>query len=1103
MGWNGGVSLAVWMGGVAVELDCARRSHLAEEESPIPRRVYHALCQAFDRELVLDIFAGASAGGVNSALLGAAIFKGRRLHPDFLRDKWLSIGDFSGLLQPTNIRQPKSVMQGEKFKLELDRAFRELMDGPSEGTTDLCALPPGQEALQSFCPPLDIQATNVLGQQHSFGDAWGHELVAREYRSPFRFREPANFDPGLLATAARASASFPAAFEPLQVDGDALKLAGLAGGVDAANYRFAIDGGLLENAPIRQAIDLIPRRSASGPVKRFVCYVNANPSSWTADKVEPDPPSLRDVIGYVVNLPRVGRDADQWTAITDAARRGRDNEKTIGSLVELPQTTLVEIAAALFASYRRRRVQTAIDELMEPVGPRLKSDVVNAIVTATGDLLPFEPSAFTIPPAPQWDWGFRAAQRVCYLELDLLAGALRATREGEAPAVTQAQVASIVYTARPQIDAAITQIENAHAEFVAFPGLRDQLAALASPLLDDEQRDQLLATIDAAYASFEEPGIRAPIEAAAESFYEAATRLAWLAALPYPYESLFGAAPPPASGTVPPIGSPGLQAWLERALAIEVVRRAFVDDRVVDAANSFSFTQLAPNATIAIFTKKPFSTKGPSNPEDKLTGIRLGHFAGFYRSSWRANDFMWGRLDAATRIIDFLVDPSWKERLGAAQPWTALAESLVRDDASDAATGDERELVREALEDVRESAEKLAALGELDAGVCQALQGPPIPSSSDSTALRARVEDALQVDLSSTDEKLRGRLTRTLLARAAQLEILRQELPVLVEESRRDQTLGDATPPLKLQTTGSLLPAIDELRDFAGKKSLPMRLGRESGDESASTLALRPVSQTALVALAALPGIAMPLSRITVPMRLPFLSVAGVTARHIVSNVAALVAFGAASFYLTARIITSDNNEQREAATKGSHQVLAGELVSPPVLAMGLALLVVLGIVAVPVWRAARSDRNMTKAMSALWALLLALSGGAVAIAAGIVEIGTAQTLTGSGGFNPGKWVIGPVFVGAGVGIAGVRQLALLRKATEALRERRPWATSVLSIGAAGLLLIWSAPHIIHALNDGSSWHAWHRVAAVAALASMPILFACAFLRSWIRRLVR
>ena len=65
MALNGGVSLAVWMGGCAVEIDCARRAHLGpgeEIEGAPTRRVYAAICAALGRRLVVDVMSGASAG---------------------------------------------------------------------------------------------------------------------------------------------------------------------------------------------------------------------------------------------------------------------------------------------------------------------------------------------------------------------------------------------------------------------------------------------------------------------------------------------------------------------------------------------------------------------------------------------------------------------------------------------------------------------------------------------------------------------------------------------------------------------------------------------------------------------------------------------------------------------------------------------------------------------------------------------------------------------------------------------------------------------------------------------------------------------------------
>jgi hypothetical protein len=39
---------------------------------------------------------------------------------------------------------------------------------------------------------------------------------------------------------------------------------------------------------------------------------------------------------------------------------------------------------------------------------------------------------------------------------------------------------------------------------------------------------------------------------------------------------------------------------------------------------------------------------------EKLAGLKLARFGGFYKRSWRANDYLWGRLDAAERIGDML-----------------------------------------------------------------------------------------------------------------------------------------------------------------------------------------------------------------------------------------------------------------------------------------------------------------------------------------------------------------------------------------------------------------------------------------------------------------
>jgi len=42
----------------------------------------------------------------------------------------------------------------------------------------------------------------------------------------------------------------------------------------------------------------------------------------------------------------------------------------------------------------------------------------------------------------------------------------------------------------------------------------------------------------------------------------------------------------------------------------------------------------------------------------KLRGVALGHFGAFFKRSWRENDYLWGRLDGAERLLWLIGDTS-------------------------------------------------------------------------------------------------------------------------------------------------------------------------------------------------------------------------------------------------------------------------------------------------------------------------------------------------------------------------------------------------------------------------------------------------------------
>ncbi len=104
----GGISLAVYMHGITGEVwRLARASHAFGENAAAPdgsASVYHALLQEIadhadiKLRVLVDIVAGASAGGINGIFLGQALATGQSLDP--LTHMWLENADIEALLDP-------------------------------------------------------------------------------------------------------------------------------------------------------------------------------------------------------------------------------------------------------------------------------------------------------------------------------------------------------------------------------------------------------------------------------------------------------------------------------------------------------------------------------------------------------------------------------------------------------------------------------------------------------------------------------------------------------------------------------------------------------------------------------------------------------------------------------------------------------------------------------------------------------------------------------------------------------------------------------------------------------------------------------------------
>src|SRR5262249_60573213 len=93
--FTGGVSLAVWMGGMAREMNlllaasrirCRESVADTSEQGRKVREGYAALLDVLNTDCSIDVLSGTSAGGINAVILGLANVQ--RFDLDGLRDLW-------------------------------------------------------------------------------------------------------------------------------------------------------------------------------------------------------------------------------------------------------------------------------------------------------------------------------------------------------------------------------------------------------------------------------------------------------------------------------------------------------------------------------------------------------------------------------------------------------------------------------------------------------------------------------------------------------------------------------------------------------------------------------------------------------------------------------------------------------------------------------------------------------------------------------------------------------------------------------------------------------------------------------------------------------
>ena len=638
---NGGVSLAVWMGGVSAEIDRLRLAGREAAGDDAVLGLWEELVEALNVRVSVDVVAGTSAGGLNGAALATSIARGTRL-PD-LRQTWLevaSIGRLAGNENQAGGERP-SVLNGEMFASQIEDVFDRiggLADPPPPEPTDLSdagvqALGEALEAevLLPRAVVLFTTATSLHGKPTTYADATRTKFGQLEYRLVCEFRRGVT---GLdafagpeatkqLARAARASASFPAAFAPafFSADGAGADAGPLNEGPDmdevaqlGGQSRWVIDGGVLDNEPFGPVLDEISRRPIDADVDRVVAYVVPEGGLVQADSDHYDEkPGMIGPVLAALNLPREVNLANQLDRLRQMERDVRATRDDDQELFERASDGKLDAAVEqLFGQYRAWRLAGAVWEA-RTIGAEIRDATVQMLsapdevglddagVRPHAWLPAFEDDLRLDTP---WRWGPSAAERLLRLAMSLQRKAAR--EDPRDPAVSRALVA---------LSAAVDRMQQLRRD--AHDLLRTRIAAEGGAAPSDRQ---ILDALDAHYASEEEHDIETAI---VETLRFALDRLP---------------------------GDRSADAFAAAALKVEVVRRATAGTEPYRPTPRFRFYRFGANAGSPL-------VDGGTPPKDKLLGLRMGHFGGFLDRSWRAYDWTWGRMDGATQLVGMLVNP--------------------------------------------------------------------------------------------------------------------------------------------------------------------------------------------------------------------------------------------------------------------------------------------------------------------------------------------------------------------------------------------------------------------------------------------------------------
>ena len=713
----GGLSLAIYMHGITKELlklaAASRALDVDDAASPFPagttERVYWDVLKSLADEsgvrtrVVIDIVSGTSAGGINGVYLAKAL--AQNVRQDELRDLWIQKGDIQGLLRG-HVPGHGRLRLGLALLAALRRGNRNepVLKGDVQSVWYVEALQgmdghPYVEGVDTLMPEdhdleLFVTTTDFYGYDRDIPLA--DEVVTdRRHRHVFAFRRTAkrnqftsDYNYG-LAFASRATSSFPGAFPavsfadferyfhpPISLgdfDREFCRIYELSGW--SAKYTYFMDGGVLDNYPFDHAIDAMRRRRAEVEVERRLLYVQPDPRAPARHRgQEPAPGWIRGFWGGISAIPSHQPIFDQLLRILEQNERVaairqiiESNFEWVRARVEEPlhgqsldavledadDALLLELRNAAttaanadvghgYATYIRLKIRAVVDDFASLVNAVLDypddSDhafFVRAVVTRwaeDGDLFERAPG----PTDAQLDFLRRFDLDYGLRQLRFLIAAAswwyRDVGKGDTPTREQlGRAKKLLYDRREEIErttsgaalptALLDRLRTIFDEQAIAAAIADEeldptsfLAARRAEL--DGVRDEIAAFLDGAFGNFT-PALTHDLRELTADWN------------PSPRADFF-------------VRYLGFAFWDVLLFPVQSLSRVGERDEV-------KVLRVSPVESDLL---KPL----PETP--KLRGTGIHHFAAFFDRAFRENDYLWGRLDAAERLLGLLLPPA-------------------------------------------------------------------------------------------------------------------------------------------------------------------------------------------------------------------------------------------------------------------------------------------------------------------------------------------------------------------------------------------------------------------------------------------------------------